>query len=71
MGTPGFLPTPKTILLVDDAGVEATVCRNLKNYYTILIASSGAEALQRSRDFAGEIHLLDRFRNGRHEAIRN
>ena len=59
MGTPG-LPTQKTILLVDDddAGVQATVSRNLKDYYNILIASSGVEALQRSRDFAGEIHLL-------------
>ena len=58
MGTPGQ-PTPKTILLVDDdAGVQATVSRNLKDYYNILIASSGVEALQRSRDFAGEIHLL-------------
>ena len=57
MGTPG--PIPKTILLVDDdAGVQASVSRNLKDYYNILIASSGAEALQRSRDFAGEIHLL-------------
>jgi len=59
MGTPGLLPTPKTILLVDDdAGVQAIVSRNLKDYYNILIASSGVEALQRSRDFAGEIHLL-------------
>jgi len=59
MGTPGLLPTQKTILLVDDdAGVQATVSRNLKDYYNILIASSGVEALQRSRDFAGEIHLL-------------
>ena len=59
MGTPGFLPTPKTILLVDDdAGVQAIVSRNLKDYYNILIASSGVEALQRSRDFAGEIQLL-------------
>ena len=57
MGTPG--PTPTTILLVDDdAGVRATISRNLKDYYNILIASSGVEALQRSRDFAGEIHLL-------------
>jgi DNA-binding NtrC family response regulator len=57
--TPGLLPTPRTILLVDDdAGVRASVSRNLKDYYNILIASSGVEALQRSRDFAGEIHLL-------------
>jgi two-component system cell cycle sensor histidine kinase/response regulator CckA len=57
--TPGPLPTQKTILLVDDdAGVQASVSRNLKDYYNILIASSGVEALQRSRDFAGEIHLL-------------
>jgi DNA-binding NtrC family response regulator len=59
MGTPGLPPTPKTILLVDDdPGVQATVFRNLKDYYNILIASNGVEALQRSRDFAGEIHLL-------------
>ena len=57
--TPELLPTQKTILLVDDdAGVQASVSRNLKDYYNILIASSGVEALQRSRDFAGEIHLL-------------
>jgi DNA-binding NtrC family response regulator len=59
MGTPGPLPTQKTILLVDDdAGVQASVSRNLKDYYNILIANNGVEALQRSRDFAGEIHLL-------------
>ena len=59
MGAPGLPLTQKTILLVDDdAGVQATVSRNLKDYYNILIASSGAEALQRSRDFEGEIHLL-------------
>ena len=59
MGTPRLLPTPKTILLVDDdAGVQATLSRNLKDYYNLLIASNGVEALQRSRDFAGEIHLL-------------
>ena len=59
MGTPGLLLTPKTILLVDDdAGVQASVSRSLRDYYNILIASSGVEALQRSRDFAGEIHLL-------------
>ena len=57
--TPELLPTQKTILLVDDdAGVQASVSRNLKDYYNILIASSGVEALQRSPDFAGEIHLL-------------
>jgi DNA-binding response OmpR family regulator len=30
----------------------------LKDYYNVLIAGSGLEALRRSRDFAGEIHLL-------------
>ena len=59
MATPGLLPTPKTILLVDDdASVRATLTRNLEDYYNILIAGSGLEALQRSRDLAGEIHLL-------------
>ena len=59
MGTPGVLPIPKTILLVDDdAGVQAILSHNLKDYCNLLRASSGLEALQRSRDFAGEIHLL-------------
>jgi CheY-like chemotaxis protein len=49
----------KTVLLVDDdASSRAVVSRDLKDHYKVLIASSGVEALQRSRDFAGEIDLL-------------
>ena len=59
MGTQELAPNPKTILLVDDdPGVQTTVFRILKDHYNILIASNSGEALQRSRDFVGEIHLL-------------
>jgi two-component system, cell cycle sensor histidine kinase and response regulator CckA len=56
---PSFTPARKTVLLVDDdASVRAVISRELKDHYNTLIAGSGLEALQRSRDFEGEIHLL-------------
>jgi two-component system cell cycle sensor histidine kinase/response regulator CckA len=59
MGTPELPPTGKTVLLVDDdASVRAVVSRNLKGHYHVLIARNGLEALQRAREFAGEIHVL-------------
>jgi two-component system cell cycle sensor histidine kinase/response regulator CckA len=50
----------KTIFIVDD---NATVLRLVaglfpKNEYNVLTASTGTKALQLSRDFRGEIHLL-------------
>ncbi len=57
--TPKLTPREKTVLLVDDdASIRAIVSRDLKNHYNVLIAESGLEAIRRSRDFAGEIHLL-------------
>ena len=59
MGTPELTPPGKTVLVVDDdASVRAVVSRNLKGHYNVLIARNGLEALQRARDFAGEINLL-------------
>src|SRR5579863_7206063 len=52
-------PASKTVLLVDDdASVRAVVSHDLKRHYNVLVARNGLEALQRARDFAGEIHLL-------------
>ena len=50
----------KTVFVVDDdAGVLNFVSGFLVNSnYNVLTASSGAEALQQSRDYKGEIHLL-------------
>jgi two-component system cell cycle sensor histidine kinase/response regulator CckA len=56
---PSFTPARKTVLLVDDdASVRAVISRELKHHYNTLVAGSGLEALQRSKDFAGEIRLL-------------
>ncbi len=56
---PGICTLQKTVLLVDDdASIRAVVTHDLKDHYKVLIADSGLEALRRSRDFAGEIHLL-------------
>jgi two-component system response regulator HydG len=57
--TPKLTLPKKTVLLVDDdASIRAVVSRDLKDHYNVLIAGSGLEALRRSTDFAGEIHLL-------------
>jgi DNA-binding response OmpR family regulator len=50
----------KTILIVDDeACIVALVSELLvNNEYNVLTASSGSMALQQSRDYKGEIHLL-------------
>src|ERR1700693_6160402 len=50
----------KTVFVVDDdAGVLNFVSGFLVNSnYNVLTASSGAEALQQSNDYKGEIHLL-------------
>jgi PAS domain S-box-containing protein len=55
------LPTgTETILVVDDDGaVRKAVQRTLEAAgYTVLMAESGAEALLKARQHAGEIHLL-------------
>jgi len=57
--TENFHQPEKLFCLVDDdASVRAVVSRNLKDHYNVLIARNGLEALQRARDFAGEIHVL-------------
>jgi len=71
--TPKLTPREKTVLLVDDgASIRAIVSRDLKDHYNVLIAGSGLEALRRSREFAGEIHLsvdgLPIERHGRYRA---
>ena len=49
----------KTILVVDDDPVILkSVTGMLGRDYNVLRASSGAEALQQSKDFKSEIHLL-------------
>lgn len=54
------LPQPKTILLVDgDEPIRAFVFAVLTGQsYNVLVASSGEEALQKSAEFKGIIHLL-------------
>ncbi len=53
-------PKEKTILVVDDdANILATVKALLANReYNVHTATNGTEALQQSRDYPGEIHLL-------------
>ncbi len=53
-------PNLKTILVVDDdPHILSVVERLLANRdYNVLTAVDGLTALQRSRDFSGEIHLL-------------
>ena len=49
----------KTILVVDDDPTVLTfVSGFLNGQHNVLIAKSGAEGLQCSKDFKGEIHLL-------------
>jgi two-component system, cell cycle sensor histidine kinase and response regulator CckA len=54
------LNAQRTILLVDDdEGVLEFVSRLLLNSnYSVLTASNGASAIQQSRDYKTEIHLL-------------
>jgi len=57
--TPEFQSAQKTILVVDDEPtVLAFVSEFLGANYNVLTATSGAEALQQSKDFEDEIHLL-------------
>ena len=58
--TPGLQTAHKTILLVDDdAAILRFVSGLLVEYkYNVLVASSGSEALQVSRDCNCAIHLL-------------
>jgi CheY-like chemotaxis protein len=59
MAKPPQNPNKKTVLLVDD---DADTLRSVTGYldadYSVIIATSGAEALQRAKDFKSEIHLL-------------
>ncbi len=59
MEAPQVLHNKKTILLVDD---DATILRFVAGClavnYDILTAKSGEDALQQSKDFKSEIHLL-------------
>ena len=59
MERPRVLHNKKTILLVDDdATILKFVAGCLAVNYDILTAGSGEEALQQSKDFKSEIHLL-------------
>jgi DNA-binding NtrC family response regulator len=51
---------PKTILVVDDDPhiVAAVLALLADSEYTILTAASGSKALEQSRAFKGDIHLL-------------
>ena len=55
-----FTPDRKTIFIVDDdpSVLECVVAMLADRDYQILTSGSGAEALQQSRDYKGEIHLL-------------
>jgi two-component system cell cycle sensor histidine kinase/response regulator CckA len=49
----------KTLLVVDDEPVVLSLLSKiLKREYNILVANNGTEALQLSKDFNDEIHLL-------------
>ena len=52
--------TEKTILLVDnDSQIIGVVCGHLADQgYNILVASSGAEAIEKAHEYQGEISLL-------------
>ena len=52
--------TGKTILLVDnDSQIIGVVCGHLADQgYNILVASNGAEAIEKSQEYKGEISLL-------------
>ena len=52
--------TPKTVLVVDDdAAILSFVSRLLtQSKYNVLTATDGAEALQLSREYKPDIHLL-------------
>src|SRR6266481_103065 len=57
--TPALQNTQKTILVVDDEPtVLAFVSEFLGSNYNVLTAANGTEALQQSKDFEDEIHLL-------------
>ena len=59
MEKPQVLHNKKTILLVDDdATILKFVARCLAVNYDILTAGSGGAALQQSKEFKNEIHLL-------------
>ena len=52
-------PLSRTILVVDDEeSILDLVSIFLRSEYNIIVANSGAQALQRSEQFKGEIHLL-------------
>ena len=59
MGTASTLAPRKTVLIVDDDGITLSfVADTLTAKYNVLTATSGEEALQQSRAFKNEIHLL-------------
>ncbi len=51
-------PAPITVLVVDDEPQIVSLVSEILGRYRILTAVSGREALERSKDFDGEIHLL-------------
>ena len=58
--TPGFKnQDEKTILVVDDdPTILSFVSGFLDGRYNVLIAKSGIDAIRRSEEYKGEIHLL-------------
>ena len=59
METPGFKHVEMTILVVDDdPTILSFVSGFLDGRYNVLIAKSGIDAIRRSEEFKGEIHLL-------------
>jgi len=49
---------PITVLVVDDEPQVVSLISEILCRYNVLTAKSGMEALERSEDFGGEIHLL-------------
>jgi DNA-binding NtrC family response regulator len=53
------LEPQKTVLIVDDDAITLSmVAETLANKYQVLTSTNGEEALQQSKDFKNEIHLL-------------
>ncbi len=49
---------PTILVADDDPVILEAISESLNPQYKILIASTGAEAVQRSEEYSGEIHLL-------------
>jgi CheY-like chemotaxis protein len=56
--TPALKSSQKTILVVDDEPANLELVSRILDHYNVLTANNGKEALQQSKNFKGEIHLL-------------